>query len=304
MAKIKVTKKTTAKSAVHSKRLKPGPNTPVLSIKNVTKKFGSVVALDGITFDLMPGERIGLIGGNGAGKTTLSETIAGLIKQTSGTIQYGFKYQSSPQEKIGMQFQQSEYPSGLSIKDMIMFAINLRKLKISKKELESLLKTFQIEEFYKRKAKSVSGGQRQKLNILMSIIHNPEIIILDELSTGLDIAAREDIISFVDTVLTKNKIATILISHHMGEIEALCDKVIVLDAGKVQNIIKIKAIKAKYGSLDKFAKSIIKDGLASRKAEMERTAELGIVNKKVKGKKQVKEITNPSTKNEKQKGGK
>lgn len=232
----------------------------ILRLTNVTKKFGHFVAVDNVSFELSKGERIGLIGGNGAGKTTISEMIAGINKPTSGLIEYGFKYNESPKERIGMQFQQSDYPSGLTVKDIITFARNLRKLKeLSNEDLRELLEIFQMEDFYKRKVRSLSGGQRQKLNILLSIIHNPEIVILDELSTGLDIAAREDIIEFTDKLLTKKNMSSILISHHMAEIKALCDKVIILDRGRIIDIRKIKDIEKEHGSLDDYMKKLIKD---------------------------------------------
>lgn len=232
----------------------------ILRLNNITKKFGHFVAVDNVSFELKKGERIGLIGGNGAGKTTISEIIAGINKPTHGFIEYGFEFKESPKERIGMQFQQSDYPSGLTVKDVITFARNLRKLKtLSNDDLKELLEIFQMEDFYKRKVRSLSGGQRQKLNILLSIIHNPEIVILDELSTGLDIAAREDIIEFTDKLLKKRKMSSILISHHMSEIRALCEKVIVLDRGRVQKIATIKEIEKEYGSLDDYMKFIIKE---------------------------------------------
>ena len=232
---------------------------PVLKVNNITKKFGHFYALNDISFEIAKGERIGLIGGNGAGKTTISEIIVGINKPTSGTIEFGFDFIHSPKEGIGMQFQQSNYPSGLTVKDIITFAINLRKLTITEEELKSLLETFQMGEFYKRKVRMLSGGQRQKLNILLSIIHNPKLVILDELSTGLDISAREEIINFTDKLLSKNNMSAILISHHMEEIKSLCSKVIILDHGKISEIKTIKDIEKKHGSLHNFSKKLISE---------------------------------------------
>ena len=232
--------------------------TPIIEVKHLNKMFGSFIALHDINLKIYPGERIGLIGSNGAGKTTLTEIIAGINSQTSGEIKYNFEYNKSPKEKIGMQFQQSVFPSGLTVKDLLKFSIRLRKIKISDKELKDLLKIFQMEDFYLRKARSLSGGQKQKLNILMSILHNPKVVILDELSTGLDIAAREDIIKFTNNILKKKKMTAILISHHMAEIRELCDKVFIMSNGKIIKEETIKEIEKKYGSLDKLAKSLIR----------------------------------------------
>ena len=236
---------------------KIGKNHPLLDVQNITMKFGHITALKDVSFKIMPGERIGLIGGNGAGKTTVTEIIAGINKPTSGTLTYGFDFNVTPKEGIGMQFQQSTYPSGLTVKDIIKFAINLRKLTIAPSELLNLLRIFQMEEFYTWKVRSLSGGQRQKLNILLSILHNPRLVILDELSTGLDISAREEIINFTDKLLSDRKMSAIVISHHMGEIESLCSKVVVLDRGTVVEVMEIKDIVKKYGSLNNFSRTLI-----------------------------------------------
>ena len=276
--------------------------TPLLKISKVTKQFGSFKALDEVSFQIKRGERIGLIGGNGAGKTTLTEIIAGINKPTSGTITYGFNFEDTPKENIGMQFQQSTYPSGLTVKDIIKFAINLRKLTLAPSELLELMKVFQMEEFYSRKVRSLSGGQRQKLNILLSILHNPKLIILDELSTGLDISAREEIINFADKLLKDMGMSAIVISHHMGEISALCSRVVVLDRGKVVGIKPISEIIIKHGSLEEYAKKIIRrsNEKARRHAAKNRdTSEIELLDIKQKKTKLTKKVDKLSVKNEK-----
>ena len=257
---------------------------PVLQVKNITKKFGSFEALKGVSFEVARGERIGLIGGNGAGKTTVSEIIAGINKPTSGSVIYGFEFDETPKEGIGMQFQQSTYPSGLTVKDIISFARNLRKLDMTNKELIGLLRVFQMEDFYGRKVRSLSGGQRQKLNILLSIIHNPKLVILDELSTGLDISAREEIIDFTDDLLTANNMSAILISHHMAEIKALCTKVVVLDNGEVRDIRLVSDIEKEHGSLGAYSKKLISESNI-RLMELERAKREAPELKKVEEKK-------------------
>uniref|UniRef100_A0A2C9LUA4 ABC transporter domain-containing protein n=1 Tax=Biomphalaria glabrata TaxID=6526 RepID=A0A2C9LUA4_BIOGL len=217
---------------------------------------------------------IGLIGANGAGKTTISEMIVGLNKPTSGKIEYGFKYHKVPQEKIGMQFQDASYPSGLSIKDIIRFAQKVHGLSMSNKELKDLLKVFQISDFYNKKPRSLSGGQRQKLNIFLSILHKPELIVLDELSTGLDISAREEIISFTKKLIKASgmsAISAIVISHHMGEIEELCGRLIILDRGTIKLETTVEELTKKQ-SLSDYMRTLIKDA----RTEMDKTAEINL----------------------------
>ncbi|NQZ28783.1 MAG: ABC transporter ATP-binding protein [Mycoplasmatales bacterium] len=301
IANIKKSKKQDDPNAAF-KRVKGqvGENKPILKVKRVTKEYGELKALDNISFELMPGERVGLIGGNGAGKTTISEIIVGLNKGTKGTIEYGFDYKEQPQEKIGMQFQDSNYPSGLTIKDIIKFAINVHKIKISNKELTNLLNIFQMTDFYNRPSRSLSGGQRQKLNILLSVLHKPKLVIFDELSTGLDVLARDEIIKFSDTLLRQNGISAILISHHVEEIERICDKVIVLDHGKVIERASIEDIKKEHGTLEEFLKKTIQAGNKNQNTlelALDEEASKRLLKNKRKAKAAKKKTTNKSTTN-------
>ena len=223
----------------------------ILKVENLKKQFGNFIAVNNISFEMKSGDRIGIIGPNGSGKTTMVEMLAGVSQPTKGKIKYGFQDTDSPKEFIGIQFQNSNYPSGLTVKDIIAFGRNIRKLKdISNDELKKMLKVFRMENIYKKKIRSLSGGEKQRINILLSIIHNPKIVILDEISTGLDIASREDIISFTDKLLEERKMSLLLISHHMEEIRALCKKVIFIYEGKIQEHDSIKNIEKKYGSLE------------------------------------------------------
>jgi ABC-2 type transport system ATP-binding protein len=261
----KITNKFISYDSYYFKKGSLAKDAPILKVNNITKEFSGFKALQNISFQIEKGERIGLIGGNGAGKTTLSEIIAGIDIPTKGNIEYGFDFTISHKENIGMQFQQSEYPSGLTVKDIVLFARNLRKLDISSKELLKFLKIFQMEDFYNRKVRSLSGGQKQKLNILLSLIHNPKLVILDELSTGLDISARDEIILFTNKLLKEKNISSILISHHMDEIKRLCNKVIILVKGKVKEIKLIKDIEKEYGSLDNYCKKVIGTKIEGKK---------------------------------------
>lgn len=233
----------------------------MIEVKNLTKKFGSKIANNNVSFKIYEGERVGIIGANGAGKTTLVEQIIGTSKPTEGEIIYGFEYKKTPQEKMGMQFQTSSYPEGLSVKDVIDFSLDIYGSSIDEKELNNLLDVFQIRDFYKAKAKGLSGGQQQKLNVLLAIVHTPELVILDEISTGLDILAREEIVGYVDKITREKKMTTILISHHMSEIETLCDRVIILSKGEIRAEDSIVNIKKSHGSLGQFMKEIISEEL-------------------------------------------
>lgn len=237
----------------------------LVELKNVTKtvKQGkqSKDILKDVSFSINEGDWIGVVGGNGAGKTTLVEIISGINKQTSGEIEYLYPYVKDFREEIGIQFQSSDFPFALSVKDMIKLATSSRKLKLTKEELEHILVIFDVKDIYHRRANSLSGGQKQKVNILMSIIHKPKLLILDEFSTGLDVAIRKQILSILESLKNNIKISGMVVSHHLSEIETLCNKIAVMRGGVVSEIVEVSSIVKKYGSVEKFVLNhVIEEG--------------------------------------------
>jgi len=185
------------------------------------------------------------------------EIISGINKPTSGNVGYLHFFKNSPQERIGIQFQSSNYPSGLTVKHIIKFAAELHGIKLTKKKTIELLNNFRMKDIYNKNAKSLSGGQRQKLNILISLIHNPSLIILDEISTGLDVNSRKEILNYIDEHLRKKDISAIIISHHIAEIEKLCTNLVILSKGKVIEQETLKDFKKKHSNIEKYLDKII-----------------------------------------------
>lgn len=234
---------------------------PILEVKNLSKHFGvgdkKIMAINDVSFTLYENENVALLGANGAGKTTMIEIIAGINKQTSGEINYLFEYKNNFQEKIGIQFQDSLYPKGLKIKDILKFIIDVYNIDLNPKELEQIVESFGLKEFYNKKAKSLSGGQQQRLNILLALIHKPKIVILDELSTGLDISVRSKIISFIIEYCKKFKIQIILISHNMDEVEQIADRILIMQKGKLKVDLSKKDVIKKYKKVQNLAELYI-----------------------------------------------
>lgn len=234
---------------------------PILEVKNLSKHFGvgdkKITALNDVSFTLYENENVALLGANGAGKTTMIEIIAGINKQSSGEIKYLFEYNNNFQEKIGIQFQDSQYPKGLKIKDILTFIIDVYDIDINPKELEKIVESFGLKEFYNKKAKSLSGGQQQRLNILLALIHKPKIVILDELSTGLDISVRSKIINFIIEYCKKFKIQIILISHNMDEVELIADRILIMQKGKLKVDLTKKDVIKKYKKVQNLAELYI-----------------------------------------------
>lgn len=236
----------------------------LLNVKNINKNVGGRNGkniLDNVSFVLQKEDWIGIIGGNGAGKTSLVEIIAGINKQTSGTVDYNFEFERDFREQIGIQFQSLDFPFALTVKDMIKLAISSRQVKISKSDLNHVIEIFGIKEFYKKKANSLSGGQKQRVNILMSVIHKPQLLILDEFSTGLDIASRKQMIEIIKGLKQSMKISGLVITHHLSEIEELCNKMIILEDGKLIDTFNVSDIVKKYGSVNNYvSKHVLKGG--------------------------------------------
>ena len=232
-----------------------------IEVKNLSKEFGigdkKKIVLRDVSFDIYENENVALIGGNGAGKTTIVEILAGLNKPTSGTISYLFDYDKSWQDKIGIQFQDSSYPPAITVREVIKFMINIYGTKMNKDEFNALIKIFGIEEYYNKVAHKLSGGQQQRLNVLLALIHKPNIIFLDELSTGLDISIRTRIKNFIKEYAAENQMTIILVSHDMDEIKQLSKKIIFLKQGKIVVNDSVENILKKHDSLEEFVFSLL-----------------------------------------------
>ncbi len=228
----------------------------LIEVKKVCKTFGKgknkVVALNNVSFDIYDNQNIALVGSNGAGKTTIVEILAMLNKPTSGKIKYNFESKKPINELIGIQFQDSIYPPGITVKRIVKFIIDAYNSNITKDELENLIDVFGVRSFYKKNARSLSGGQSQRLNVLLALLHKPKIVFLDELSTGMDITIRTNIKKFIKEYCKKNKTNIVLVSHDMAEIEYLVDRVIIMQYGKVVKDVLLKDILKTGVSLEQY----------------------------------------------------
>lgn len=227
----------------------------ILEIKNInktfnTKKSSAVYANKDVSFNITRGKNLAMIGANGAGKTTLIEMIIGINKADSGEFKYNFEYNQSFKEKIGVQFQDSSYPFGIKCRDVVEYFLKAYSIQMSRLELIGIVEKFGVSEFYNKNCASLSGGQQQRLNLLLSIIHKPKLLFLDELSTGLDIKIRNNIKTFIKNYAEANDITVVIISHDMEEVAYLCDDVVTMKNGEVVDITNVKDIITKDKSLE------------------------------------------------------
>lgn len=225
------------------------------------KKKEKIKVVDNLNLEIYKNQNIALLGGNGAGKTTTVEMLIGILKPTSGNIEYyfndGSNHNESAQTNIGIQFQDSSYPQGLSVNDVIYSMNKIYGNKSSPEELQKLIKIFGVDEFINNKASSLSGGQHQRLNALLAIINKPKLLILDELSTGLDIKIKTRLVSFLNDYIKEIDCTLILISHDINEIEILADRIIIMNKGRIVfDALKTEIIE-KYGSISQCLKEYI-----------------------------------------------
>ncbi|MGL5521844.1 MAG: ATP-binding cassette domain-containing protein [Metamycoplasmataceae bacterium] len=225
----------------------------VKNISYIDKKTKQVI-LNDILLPFFDNENVGIIGRNGSGKSTLVEMITGLIKPDNGTIEYNYDFEHSFTEKIGIQFQNNNFPQNIRLRDLVEFVITANNNDINKEELDNMLKLFSLSDFYKKNINKLSGGEMQRASLLLSILHLPQFLFLDEFTSNLDLYNKNKLISFVKQFCNMNNINIILISHDLEEIETVCDRLIIIERGKIKSDLSIKKIKEKYYSLNNFCK--------------------------------------------------
>ncbi|CAM4185909.1 ABC transporter ATP-binding protein [Saccharibacillus endophyticus] len=209
----------------------------MIKLDRLTKTYGSKKALRNVSFNVERGSIVAVLGHNGAGKTTLINSIMNIVKY-EGHIEYGFD-RKLLYRKVGYQMQSSSYESEAKVYEVCKL---YRKILKSSADLDQLLQDFGLAEFKGAYVKSLSGGQRQKLSILLTLIGEPELIIFDELSTGLDSMARRQIWDYVKRLNEEKGVTIILTSHFLDEVEYLADEVVILDKGEISRIGKVSAI--------------------------------------------------------------
>lgn len=204
----------------------------IIKVSQLSKKYVENEVVKNLTLNVKRGEILGLLGANGAGKSTSIECILGTRKADTGTVSIlGMspkKDRKTIFENVGVQFQEANYQNEIRVNELCEETMALYKQPADYLEL---LKKFGIDQYLKSPVKSLSGGQRQRLFIILALIPNPEIVFLDELTTGLDTRARREVWKTLE-ILKQNGLTIVLTSHFMDEVETLCDRVCILKKGE------------------------------------------------------------------------
>lgn len=207
--------------------------TAVIEVIDLRKAYGDVVAVDGVSFEVAAGEIFGMVGPNGAGKTTTIECIEGLRRAGSGRVRiFGkdpLKNRTAIAERIGIQLQESALPPRLRVSEALqLFAAFYQR----KADPDQLLGQLGLLEKKSSAFTKLSGGQKQRLFIALALINLPEVVFLDELTTGLDPQARRAMWDLVRGIRHQGR-TVFLTTHFMEEAERLCDRVAILDHGRI-----------------------------------------------------------------------
>jgi len=214
----------------------------VIEVKELVKKYGPLAAVDNVSFYVLKGEVFGLLGENGAGKTTSLEIIEGLRKMNSGHVEIlGHDIKrgiNSIKNKIGVQLQASAYYEFLTLKEILELFGNFYGKSL---DHEELLEMVGLKEKAKSYVTQLSGGQKQRFSIVASLINDPEIVFLDEPTTGLDPIARRNLWDIINKIRKQGK-TIIITTHYMEEAEFLCDRIAIMDRGKIIAIGKTKEL--------------------------------------------------------------
>jgi len=244
---------------------------PVIRVRGLTKRYGDVQAVDGIDFDVAKGEIFGLLGPNGAGKTTTVEILEGLRQPDGGEVSVlGVDVSHDAdaiKPRIGVSLQTAALYPKLTVTELIDLFRSFYPTSRSTKEVMDAL---ELGERHNARSQDLSGGQRQRLAVALSLVNDPELVFLDEPTTGLDPAARRSLWDIVEGLKADGR-SVLLTTHYMEEAEILCDRLAIMDHGRILEMGTVEQLVSKH-----FQERTVRfdrlDGLA--REELERLPEV------------------------------
>lgn len=220
----------------------------MLEVKNFTKMFGEKIAVNNVSFSVEKGKIFGIVGRNGAGKSTIFRTILNIVEPTKGKILYeNKKIDSKVLDKIGYLPEEGSLIPSYTVLELCEYYGSLKLMDNDeiKKNLLMWLEEFNIVEYMNKKVKDLSKGNRQKIQFIVSVLHNPELLILDEPFSGLDPVSTEELKNAILKFKNQNKII-IFSSHIMEQVEALCEEFLMIDKGNILLLGNLNEILSSY----------------------------------------------------------
>src|SRR3954464_8049289 len=211
----------------------PATSAPALLVQDLRKHYGDVKAVDGLDLSVAPGECFGLLGPNGAGKTTTIEICEGLLAPDSGDVELlGLRWSTNENElrqRLGIQLQETQLAEKLTVEETVRL---FRSFYRRGRTVDDVIRLVQLDEKRRGRVGKLSGGQKQRLALACSVVGDPELLFLDEPTTGLDPQSRRQLWELVEEFKATGR-TILLTTHYMDEAERLCDRVAIVDHGKV-----------------------------------------------------------------------
>jgi ABC-2 type transport system ATP-binding protein len=205
-------------------------NEPILEVRNLVKQYSALTAVDGISLAVPEGMCFGLLGPNGAGKTTTIEIMEGILDATSGEVRYrGVPLGQHFREEAGILFQKTALQDFLTVRQSIAM---FRGLYDRGFDVEEVIRICALEKLADRDNRKLSGGQQQRLLLAIALVNDPDLLFLDEPTTGLDPQARRNFWELIQSIKARKK-TIVITTHYMEEAELLCDEIAIMDRGRI-----------------------------------------------------------------------
>lgn len=209
----------------------------ILEVRNLVKNYGNYTAVDGISFDVPKGKVIGFLGPNGAGKTTTIQVLLGTTLVNGGTISYFgkdfFKNKEFCLQKINFTSSFNNLQGRISVFENLLVYSYLYNIENPRKKIKELVEYFEIESLINKKYFYLSSGQKTRVNLIKSLINDPELILMDEPTASLDPDIADKVLTLIENLRKSKGISILYTSHDMEEVTRICDEVIFLDKGKI-----------------------------------------------------------------------
>lgn len=226
----------------------------VVEVRNLTKRFGDFTAVDGISFDIRPGEILGLLGPNGAGKTTTIQMMLGLITPTAGTVRmFGLDLERDREtimHRVNFSSTYVSMPYSLSVEENLRIVAKLYGLQDVDRRIDEVVKQLEMEEFRRKLTRKLSSGQMTRLTLAKAILTEPRVLFLDEPTASLDPDIANKIRSFLKDVRRSTQLSILYTSHNMDEMEEMSDRIIFLQRGRIVAQGTSEEITRRFGQAD------------------------------------------------------
>ncbi len=230
---------------------RPDAEPPAIEVRDLSKRFGTALAVDGLSLSVAPGETVALLGGNGAGKTTTISMLLGLLLPSAGSVRIlGCDMARHPHRvlhRINFSSPYVDLPRRLTVAQNLRFFARLYGVPDADDRLARLGRELDLESLWKKRTGQLSAGQKTRVSVAKALINRPEVLLLDEPTASLDPDTADWLRGYLERYQAERRVAILLASHNMAEVERLCDRVVMMKAGRLVDEATPAELLRKYG---------------------------------------------------------